>query len=242
MAARSPQPKAAAPAPSQPVPVAKPAATKTTAPGPINKGDFISKATWKRVHGRMLAAKGDYLSVAGEEPSKPMRRIKYRPFAAASVKVSVGLKPWDEIKRLAHNAAAEHEVGGAMLGHVFADVIYVMQALPPAAGAVMEPHGIRHHIDRNAIAEITAESTSGLELIGAWHSHPTADGEPSRGDMASIADMRDVMGIANPVELIVTPTAGSWSQPAPHAWVLVGSDDRAFDYDVRVADLTGPLT
>jgi proteasome lid subunit RPN8/RPN11 len=160
------------------------------------------------------------------------------------LKVSIGPNAWAEIKRLVQAAQGANEIGGALLGFAYpwSDTVHVTRALPPAASAVYGAHSIDGHIDRAAITQILNEGPQGLQVVGAHHSHCTGDTELSGADMQAMADNRLVAGIKNPIELVVTSKAGSWSQLLTQVWMLTDTDDRAYDLDIKVADTTRPLS
>ena len=237
---RPAQPKAAIPASATPAAATKPM-THAAKHGPSNAADFpFAQRRFREAQHRLARVRGDYLATEHGPVERPAR-IKFRPFAAAPIRVGVGGKAWDEIKALVQNAAGEREVGGALLGFVLTDVVRVTQALPPAANADMTLHGISGHIDRAKIAETLAEAAPGLQVVGGWHSHTTADAEPSRSDMLAMSDNRTVTRIKNPIELIATPSEASWFHPTARVWMLTDTDDSRYDLEVRTADLTGPL-
>lgn len=243
--------------PAQPMAISEPAkpasSTSATVPvsekakprrrGPSNRADLpFHKRRFQEARKRSAHARGDYLSDGVERP-RPTPRIKFRPAAAAALKVSVGPVAWAEVVRLTQIEDGDRETGGALVGAVTNGTVRIVRATGPGRDAEQTKTSVQTRVSQNDIDAIITASKADVREIGSWHSHPHGLGEPSRSDMASLVADKEVMGIEHPVMVIVRPSLTSgWVKPVAVAWVLTDSDIDGYQYDIRIAEMSGPLT
>lgn len=211
--------------------------------GPLNRADFIPLSQKRRIRRQAAHLRGDYLYTdaagdAEESGFKAEPRVKFRPATAAPFKVSISANARNEITRLVQVADGDHETGGSLLGYVTEGILRITRALPPGPDAEATKTSIRTRQDQAVIDKLITEAPGNLIELGSWHSHPWGEGQPSPIDQQSLVGDRRVMGIANPIELIMRPdhTYG-WAKPIPVCWALTDSDDPAYDFDVLTVDI-----
>jgi integrative and conjugative element protein (TIGR02256 family) len=107
------------------------------------------------------------------------------------------------------------ETGGALVGRVIGDTVYITAASGPGSNAVLQIFSVEidgAHAQRFCDAEFR-RSDGEVDYVGDWHCHPAISTSPSRRDRKAMAIMSEHEGMATetPVSLIYSRLTGRYS-------------------------------